>query len=244
MRYLALGITILAIGGLALFLFLGAAAEEIAVERGTVVAWEELEGKVVAEQEYPLTLFRQAKVLKSLVGEGESVKPGDSLLLLRGDGQEIEVKAHRSGRVSFLAPKGELAAGSTLVKISDELSRRGQLTLAPGQSPQVGEKIKVLAEADYLSEVVDLNDQELFLRLPKELPVGQSIRGQVVLAFKENVLRLPPAAIFTKDGEYFVARKRLLLPLREKVEIGLRGNEFWEIISSFKEGEKVVRQAS
>ncbi len=72
--------------------------------------------------------------------------------------------------------------------------------------------------------------------------IRSGLVGSAVLAGedKENVLEIPLAALFSKDGEHFVLMKKGSSLLKTPVEIGAVGTDKVEITSGLAEGDSVA----
>jgi HlyD family secretion protein len=70
------------------------------------------------------------------------------------------------------------------------------------------------------------------------LIAGYSADVEVVLAVKENVIRIPTEAV-NEDGTVLVLNTNELIELRE-VEVGIKNWRFTEVLSGLDQGEKVI----
>ncbi|MEV0902002.1 efflux RND transporter periplasmic adaptor subunit [Actinoplanes sp. NPDC049802] len=73
---------------------------------------------------------------------------------------------------------------------------------------------------------------------PDELLVGQSANVRVTTGSKENVLRVPSTAVHDVSGENGTV---LTGGVATPVELGLRGDQYTEIVSGLAEGDAVAR---
>ena len=234
----------------ATFLFLNRTKPQWEVTRGSVVAWEECSGETIPGKEYPLRVFQSADVVDKQVMRGDEVEKGDRLLtLILGSGREVRVYAHRSGIVSFITSESEVEKDDILVKITGEDSDLGEIVLTSATSVSIGDKAKVeYSQREISAEVTELEmpwggeDGLIRLRLREALPLYDNFHVKIVTDFRNNVLLVPNTALSKRDGEYFVLVENGLFDIQKKVELGLWGNDYSEVLAGLNEGERVLLQ--
>ncbi|MDI6827232.1 MAG: efflux RND transporter periplasmic adaptor subunit, partial [Armatimonadota bacterium] len=72
------------------------------------------------------------------------------------------------------------------------------------------------------------------------LKPGMNATCEFIIERKENVLVVPTEAVRDEDGKYTVTVIKNGKQIERKVEIGIAGDEFTEIVDGLKEGEEVV----
>ncbi len=85
---------------------------------------------------------------------------------------------------------------------------------------------------------VELQDDDPALR------PGMSVSVEIITAQAENVLVIPNRVmrVNRETGEFFVDKLVNGVPVRTKVEVGLRNDQFSEIVSGLEEGDVIVIQ--
>ncbi len=110
--------------------------------------------------------------------------------------------------------------------------------------PQKTFKGKVIFIDDTPKIIDDVTYYEIkiaFLgEIPNEIKEGMTADITIETAKKENVLIVPNEAIFKEKGEAFVEVFENGKIEKRKIKTGLEGENFTEIISGLKEGEKVI----
>lgn len=180
-------------------------------------------------------------------------------------GQEVEMTFDAlpgrtfSGRVQFVAPKGEVQQGVVQFKVRVELvgeAMAGQPTGAaqrPGRpgGGQVQRTPSATPTAQATPEAAQGPTQETTPRsrfqAPEASPAaatgpkpGMTASLNIVTARAENVLMVPNRAIFTQGGKKVVNIMVNGKPTPVEVETGLSNSTMTEIISGLKEGDEVV----
>jgi len=175
------------------------------------------------------------------------------------------VKATVSGVITAVfAKEGEtVMAGSPLFEISDmnDIYITSDLIASDADLVDVGDAVRVYNEDTgfnsdacrvskiYLKaedKISDLGISQKRVRVEIALGGGQAIRLgsgvdiEITIEKKDNVLRVPDMAIFEMDNEkyvYIVENEKAAL---RKIEAGLEGEDYIEIISGLSEGETVI----
>jgi multidrug efflux pump subunit AcrA (membrane-fusion protein) len=85
----------------------------------------------------------------------------------------------------------------------------------------------------------------MYFSLPSSLerdvfPVGKPIRLTIVLGRNDDALFVPPAAVHEFRGRRYVIVRDGERQRRVDVRVGLRTNDYWEIIGDVNEGDQVV----
>ncbi len=250
MRYFLSSLALLTLTLLVILLLFGTAAgHEWVVSRGAAVVWEEGRGSVLPEIEYPLWLFRPAEVRTREVKKGDPVKKGDLLmtLFLPEGSDEVAVYAHRDGLVSFINEEERLEKNAPLVRLTAAISALAEISLPPESRAGVGDLVQVEYENQKIAgEVIgweeSAGEKRARIRLKTSLPTLADFQAKIITDFKDNVLVVPTAALKSKGGRVFVRQKSLFWHKEQKVEIGLRGNEYSEILAGLKEGDKILTE--
>ena len=81
----------------------------------------------------------------------------------------------------------------------------------------------------------------------KSIKAGMTSKATIKTNVKSNVLSLPSSVLTSTPAGYFVKLKPLSKdsdPKQQKVEVGLKGDTYVEILSGLKEGDLVIKPAS
>ena len=215
---------------------------------GSAVVWENFSGEVVPSKEYPLKVFRSAQVVDKQVVKGDEVEKGERVMsLILGNDREVKVYAHRSGIITFVTPASDVENGEVLIKIADNESNWGEIVLTGSTNVSVGDKAKLTySQREISAEVTDLKlpsdgeDGFIHLRSREELPLYDSFQVQIITAFRNNILVVPKEAVIKEGGGFFVFVKGGWFGTKKKVDLGLEGNEYAEVVAGLNEGERVL----
>jgi len=140
-------------------------------------------------------------------------------------------------------------------ELSDDISRDSEIRMMVAKDAETSYPVTYLPDFLPVSAEEEENDffsqsgtkqQYFFFNIPEEIdpeliPVGRSVVLTLVLGRKDDTLLLPPAAIREYRGLHFVIvqdgdhRRRV-----EINEIGLKGEEKWEIDGDMNEGDQVL----
>ncbi|MBC7074142.1 efflux RND transporter periplasmic adaptor subunit, partial [Candidatus Parcubacteria bacterium] len=77
-------------------------------------------------------------------------------------------------------------------------------------------------------------------KLPEKVFSGMSCDVKIIVKEKEDVLVLPREALKKKEGKYFVEVLKEGKKIEKEIGVGIFGEDFVEILSGLKEGEKVI----
>lgn len=167
-------------------------------------------------------------VTEIFVKEGAYVQPGTDILEI-GNIKELYVE------VDVLASEvGDIKEGGLAIIYSDDL----------GINELKGTVEKIYPKA--FSKVSDLGIEQKRVRIDISIPqssklkMGYDVDSKFQLWSKNDTLIVPDNTIFDfEDGKYVFVVENGKAALRE-VETGLEGEDFIEIKSGLKEGEKVI----
>ena len=168
------------------------------------------------------------------------------------DGIILEVNASEGETVS---------QGTNLIKIADPLALEVVTSVIEEDYPllKVGQPVKLYFDAapdEIATGRVDRiipkrvsNDRPLYQiyisidKVPDAVVDGMTADAAIILAQKNNVLRLPRALVqANSDGTATVSIWMKDHTEERDITVGLRGDPFIEILSGLEEGEQVVGQ--
>ena len=175
------------------------------------------------------------------------------------------VTAPISGTVtSVMVREGEtVAPGMPMIEISDLSDIHVKVNLVAGDADEVaeGDRVRILSEnerliddsakvskvylmaQDILSDLGVIQKRvpvEIDLSAEQNLRLGSNVRVEIIIDERNNTLTVPSNAIFEINREhhvYIVENRRAVLT---RIEIGLEGERYTEILSGLAEGELVV----
>ena len=171
-----------------------------------------------------------ARVIALSVAAGQSVRAYQPILIL-ADPQHLAITAQPD--TDTLASLREGQPVTITVPSRPGLVLPGHIDQLPypygsggkGEGTEEGRTVRIRFDRDPIAE---------------GLQMGDLVEVHVVLARKENVLWLPPAAIRTFGGRTFVVVQEGNLRRRVNVTLGLRGKDRVEIRSGLEEGQVVI----
>lgn len=136
--------------------------------------------------------------------------------------------------------------GAVIARATVDESQLAQLT--PGQLveiyPNDGNSRPVLGKIKTVPPLGGRAENRVVIIAPDEpsnrLIRGRNARVEIVLQKKENVLRVPLSAIRTYSNRSFVTVVDGEVRQEVAITIGLQSDEYAEVLSGLKEGDKVV----
>jgi HlyD family secretion protein len=156
--------------------------------------------------------------------EGEVVQPSDSVIsLLPASRFKIEVDIYEEDIV-----KVKIGQPADIV-----------LTAFPGRVFK-GRVVSIDPAEKLIEDVVYYKVTINFLDLEKGLKPGMTADITIKTAEKDNVLIVPKEAVENRDGRKLVQVRQKDGVENRQIEIGLEGENFFEVLSGLKEGEEVV----
>lgn len=165
-----------------------------------------------------------------------------------------------SGRVSFVAPKGEVQQGVVQFKVRVELTGETRPTQGGGTFPRGSRPSGSQAQATPSATVEQQASPQ-----PTQAPTSQSAPGgaqqaatapapnpmpgmtaslNIITAMADNVLLVPNRAITTQGGRKVVNVMVNGKPTPVEVQTGRSNSTMTEVISGVKEGDEVVVEVS
>jgi len=167
-------------------------------------------------------------ITEVFIKEGAYVQPGTDILEI-GDISELYVE------VDVLASEvGEIKEGGLAIIYSDDL----------GINELKGKVEKVYPKA--FSKVSDLGIEQKRVRIDVSIPqssnlkIGYDVDAKFLLWSKADTVIVPDNTLFDLKNDKYVFVLEDGKAVLRKVEIGLEGEDFIEIKSGLKEGEKVI----
>jgi len=170
-----------------------------------------------------------------------------------------------SGHVTSVMVRGgeTVAPGTPIIEISDISNVHVKVNLVAGDADEVteGDKVRILSEnerliddsakvskiylmaQDILSDLGVVQKRvplEISLSAEQNLRLGGNVRVEIIIDERENTLIVPSNAIFEINREhhvYIVENRRAVLT---RIEIGLEGERYTEILSGLTEGDIII----
>jgi RND family efflux transporter MFP subunit len=153
--------------------------------------------------------------------EGDSVAAYNTVLIIAGDGAVVARAPVDESQAAKLTPGQRV---EIFPNDGNPTPIKGRVVSVPAVNTRAEDRVAVFAP-DQPSD---------------RLVVGRNGRAEVVLQRKEDVLRVPLSAIRTFSGRSFVTVVNGETRQEVAVEVGLQGDQFAEVLSGLKEGDKVV----
>ncbi len=187
--------------------------------------------------------------LESLLDERRIVAPYDGIVLRTAvkPGQSIEAYtvAFRFGDPSDLVVRSQWD-----IDLSQELNKNTEVYLSPTSESTDSYLVSFLPNflpvGDKATETTSFTNDYFYFSIPKDVPegefqVGRTVSLNVIIGRKDDALLLPPAAIRSYRGQYFVIvldgdRRRRV----EIFEIGLKAVDRWEVDADLNVGDQVL----
>ena len=175
-------------------------------------------------QETVLRSSNGGQIIKINKREGEIVQPADSVISFLSTGPfQIEVDIYEEDIVDV---KVDNPVEITLVAFSDEILKGRVISIDPAE--------KLIEGIVYYEVTIDFEGTEEGIKL------GMTADIIIESDKKENVLVIPKGAVNKMDGKKIVQVFKDGEVKEREIEIGLEGDEFFEIISGLSEGEEIV----
>lgn len=184
----------------------------------------------------------------------------DKLQELKDDYNNLTVTAPYDGEITFVEDikEGENAEGfKTLASIADP----GKMQIVyQGDEKEIntlklGMKVEISYNGkSYSGKVVTTKDNApkedaekykenvviSFDTMPKTMKVGDTASLTIVLAQKDNALVVPKAAVNSYSGSYSVSVLEKGKKRDVPVQVGIKGDTLYEIVSGLEEGQEVI----
>lgn len=159
------------------------------------------------------------------------------------------------------ASEGEtVAAGAPVLRLSDPTQIEAEITVVEEDFPlvKVGQKVELFFDAipdaavtGHVARIVPQRSATaatpvypVFITLDNagpELAPGMTVDASVVSEVRENVLRLPRSLVRARTDNTATLQVWNGVSMEERtVQVGLRGNQYVEILSGLAEGDQVV----
>jgi HlyD family secretion protein len=103
-----------------------------------------------------------------------------------------------------------------------------------GKVVEIEPDATVISGVIYYKITIELDEPD------DRIKTGMTANIDVISERKENVLRLPLRAIKDEEGTQYVEILQNGVPLKKEVEVGLKGDTFYEILSGVSEGEEII----
>ncbi|MDD4681251.1 MAG: efflux RND transporter periplasmic adaptor subunit [Clostridia bacterium] len=162
------------------------------------------------------------------VKEGESVVAG-ALLIEISDLNEIYVKA------DFIAEDADLIREGDAAKIYNEDS---------DFSDENGFVKKVHLKAENKMSDLGVNQKRVTVEISfgttDKIRLGSNMDVDITVEKKDNVLRIPDLAVFEKEKKNYVYVIEEGKAVLRKIETGLEGEDYMEVVSGLSEGQTVI----
>ncbi len=190
------------------------------------------------------------------------------LKIIEYDLERAAIRAPVTGPVleKYVDSEGTLADGTPIYRIGDMESieieadilssdvrkvRTGQDVIIFGRAlgeneimgevsliyPSGFEKISTLGIEEQRNRVlIDFDNSEVNLR-PK-----LAVDVKIIVGEKDNTLKVPEQAVFKQEGEWYCFKVEEGKAVKTKVAVGLRNNDYAEILSGLEEGDLVITE--
>ncbi|MFZ5814614.1 MAG: efflux RND transporter periplasmic adaptor subunit [Bacillota bacterium] len=178
----------------------------------------------------------------------------------QSDLEDLQVKAPVSGTLSSLAVgPGDRVSGSTdLFRVADYGSMEVTISvdeldvarIKPGQPAEI--TLDALPGESYRGRVTKVNPEGVFrndiatfdvtvaVDQAEGLMAGMNASVSIVVEERQDVLHVPVAAVRILRGQASVQVLEGGVPVTRPVQIGIRTNDRYEILSGLKEGDQVI----
>jgi len=129
------------------------------------------------------------------------------------------------------------------------ISEETPLTLMFGNGQYMGQIAQIHPKAkETISELgIRQNRVEVEIMLTEGLEnaiIGQEADVEFIPSTRSNVLRVPTEVVYQFQGEHYVMAIREGILAEQVVEIGLEGEDYYEILNGVQEGDLVVKNLS
>lgn len=106
--------------------------------------------------------------------------------------------------------------------------------LFDGKVVKIDPDATVIQGVIYYKITIELEEDD------KRIRTGMTANLDIITERLENVLRIPIRAVTSEEGKDFVELKKADTTELHEVELGLKGESFYEIMSGLQEGDEVV----
>ncbi len=243
------------------------AVRAAAVGTGDILNYTKIHGDVVADNEIKVFPSVAGRVAERKVGIGDTVSPGSALALVDPSkvGQTFNphtVESPVSGTVlSLPVHEGDTVTTNTVIAVIGNLARTKVSTAVPELyigNLKIGTKAEIrfdsipgtvfTAWVSEMDPVVDSGTRTLEIKLSLDRPDRRILAGmfatvKLATESRRNVLVVPRSAVSSGAGEtyVFVISDRSRVE-RRTVELGLEGEEYFEVIRGLSKSERVVTE--
>ncbi|MEW6549334.1 MAG: efflux RND transporter periplasmic adaptor subunit [Spirochaetota bacterium] len=243
------------------------AVRAAAVGTGDILNYTKIHGDVVADNEIKVFPSVAGRVVERKVGIGDSVSPGSALALVDPSkvGQTFNphtVESPVAGTVlSLPVHEGDTVTTNTVVAVIGNLARTKVSTAVPELyigNLKIGTKAEIrfdsipgtvfTAWVSEMDPVVDSGTRTLEIKLSLDRPDRRILAGmfatvKLATESRRNVLVAPRSAVASGAGEtyVFVINDKNRVE-RRTVELGLEGEEYFEVLKGLSKSERVVTE--
>jgi len=214
----------------------------------------------LAEKDLQMLIEKNSIRLKQMKADEKGL-----LLQIRIDEKELENKQELLTKMKVTAPssgiilniqgrEGEkIGTDNTLVRMSDLTAFKIMGSIDEQNASQIKTGKKVIATIDNeqlegtignITPVVENNKLQFNVHLKQsqhqKLIANQHVDMLIIQEKKENVLRLPVIPEFEKGKNHKVFLVENDNAVKKEISLGIKGNEFCEIVSGLSEGDIVI----
>ncbi len=156
--------------------------------------------------------------------EGETVQPADSIISFLSSGPfQVKVDIYEEDIVKVKV--GDLV-DITLAAFSDKIFKGEVISINPAE--------KLIDGIVYYEVTIDFKESVV------DIKPGMTADIVIKTGKKENVLIIPRGVVKKVDNKIIVNVSKNGKIEEREIEVGLKGNDFFEVISGLKEGEQIV----
>jgi HlyD family secretion protein len=217
--------------------------------------WALYESGAVSRNDYDLAVTAE----KGLSAQLQSLRY--SARAIQENSLSNRVEAPRAGVVTeiFVSEGDTAIMGSPLVEISDmsELYIKASLLADDAAKISAGDRVILADRPEAESRVVKVSpkvreemsdlgivqkrvDAEISIDGREGFVLGGDVDIEIVIDEKDNALVVPRKAVFSLNREDFVYTVQDGRASLRRVEVGLKGEDLYEIVSNLEEGEIVI----
>ncbi len=174
-------------------------------------------------------------VLNSYVEPGGNIDAFSTAIIL-GDPQSLVIRIAYDQTLADILEPGTKA----FMSLTRSMDQKYPVQFLPDFLPVTNAKsaLKIHGDAPQLNYLYFTTPTELD---PEQLPLGGGVTLEVVLGEKENALLLSPAAIRgNEDFKYVIVLEGDTHRRVELLNIGLKGDQMWEVIANLEEGDQIL----
>lgn len=268
---ISLLICIIVVGGIYVYIVVTGQSEEevystVSVKKQTVEEMIDVEGTVRAVKKEPLFFAGGAEVKEVNVELGDDVSKDDVLIVFEGD---VELKAPFDGRIVELNAydgKKQLPNQNEPLVVVAEMDNLEYVSYVDEDEVEYfeqGQEVRLICDVNdtesveaevadvgltaqkdlegtvtfkVVSTVTDLNDV-----YPRE---GMTCEGDVIIDTIDDALVLPEEAVLFVDDTTYIFLVQDDLIQRAEVQLGIMGDNLFEITDGVNEGDEVIEDAS